>query len=79
MGFPESDLHSLSLHARMASHGDTSAHEQRPPTEATMSMAFALILVENTYQSQPICLRACGDEVHDGTVLHPLGNHHQGL
>ena len=39
--------------------------------------AVASHLGQNTHQFKPVGLRTRNDEVHDSTVFHPLGNHHQ--
>ena len=39
---------------------------------------FARSPGRNSYQLQSLYFRACNDEVHDGAMSRPLGNHHHG-
>ena len=64
---------------RTASHGGTSAHEQRPPAVGVRSGWWLLQVWVNAHQFQPIGLRERSDTVHDCPMFHPFGNHHQGV
>ena len=76
----ESNLHFSSRHARTANHEGILVHERRLPTvEAGLSHHTRLALGEDAYQFQSVGLGTRSDKIHDGTVFHPIRNHHQGM
>ena len=76
----ESNLHFSGRRARTASHEGILVHERHLPTvEAGLSHHARLALGEDAYQFQSIGLGTRSNKIHDGTVFHPIRNHHQGM